>query len=206
MEESARRNVTRSSHRWRIALRRATSSASAEISMALICASVRSPRSRSRSRLNQCRYRGRAHRRSARNCSAASTTNFRLRPRNENRGRHLEIEREEFLAPDDVGERLARFAARDHASNFFRVSVDRSIDPAMTASRETPAASRQENFRIEARRIDAGRREHAGRLDRASRATREFAHRRLRAQRCSRSCVVSASISGSIAPSRNWSS
>src|SRR5579872_4967135 len=51
--------------------------------------------------------------------------NFRLRTRDKNGGRHLEIEGEEFLAPDDVGNRLARGTSLDHSAKFFRrIGVD----------------------------------------------------------------------------------
>ena len=48
---------------------------------------------------------------------------LRLRPRNQYRGRHFEIERIKFLVPEDVRDRLALFATRDHRVEFVQYLV-----------------------------------------------------------------------------------
>ena len=100
-------NSMRSSHRWRIALRRATSSASLDMSVAIICVSgafIAIAIAIAPEPVPISRMRGLRTRREKFQCGLDQSLSLGRGIRTARC--HFEIEREEFLAPDDVGDRL----------------------------------------------------------------------------------------------------
>ena len=80
---------------------------------------------------------------------------FSLGPRNENRRRHLEIEREEFLAFNDVGDRLACGAPSDHSAKILSsIGIDVG-QPCHQRDARHAARMREKHLGIKARGIDA---------------------------------------------------